>query len=62
MPHVVTDKIAVDVSKLFKDHDDQQYVLSEEQVATLEQVIEATIIELINDPSLIVEVGREVNR
>ncbi len=58
MAHIVTDQLVVEFSKLFKGADDQQYVLSDEQVQTLAEVIEATVAELLVDPSMVVEVTR----
>lgn len=58
MAHIVTDQLVVEFSKLFKGSDDQQYILSDDQVATLAEVIEATVAELLTDPSMVVEVSR----
>ena len=62
MAHIVKDELVVEFSKLFKDGNDQQYILSEDQVATLVEVIEATVAELLEDPTLVVEVVRKENR
>jgi hypothetical protein len=57
MAQIKTEQLVLEVSKLFKNNEDAQ-ILSDEQVETLIAVVEATVAELINDSSLIVEVNR----
>lgn len=58
MAHIVTDQLVVEFSKLFKNGDAREHILSDDQVETLAAVIEATIGELLADPSMVVEIVR----
>lgn len=58
MAQIKSEQLIVEFSKLFKNTDGGSHILSDEQVATLTEVIEATIVELINDASMVVEVSR----
>lgn len=57
MAQIKSEKLIIEFSKLFKGND-TSHILLDDQVATLIEVVEATIAELINDPSVIVEVNR----
>lgn len=58
MAQIKSEQLVVEFSKLFKNDSPQQHILSEDQLATLTVVIEATIAELIADPAVVVEVSR----
>lgn len=59
MAQIRSEQLIVEFSKLFKNNEEAT-ILSDEQVATLTEVIEATIAELLDDPSMVVEVNRIV--
>ncbi len=56
MAQIRSQQLVLEVSKLFKNNEDAQ-ILSEEQIETLIAVVEATVAELIDDSSLVVEVS-----
>jgi len=58
MATIHNESILIEVSKLFRDNVEVQSVLSDEQLAVLKEVVEATVAELLADPALVVEVNR----
>lgn len=58
MATIHNESILIEVSKLFRDDVEVRSVLSDEQLAVLKEVVEATVAELLADPALVVEVNR----
>ena len=57
MAKIKTEQLVLEVSKIFKNTEDAP-ILSDDQIETLIAVVEATVAELIDDASLVVEVNR----
>lgn len=55
MAQITTETIEITVSKLFKSGVSAP-ILSDEQLETLREVVEATVAELLADPTIVVEV------
>jgi len=57
MARIRNEILSLEISKIFKNNETGP-VITDEQLQTLAEVVEATVAELINDPSLVVEVSR----
>lgn len=58
MAQIKSDSVVIEISKLFKSGEAANHILSDEQLAVLAEVVEATVAEFVQDPSLVIEVSR----